>query len=44
MLILDPEERAVHWLALADGEYSPTDRSNLIDLGRERLAELIVWP
>ncbi len=44
VLILDPEERSVHWLGLAGGEYSAIDRSGLIDLGRDQLAELIDWP
>lgn len=44
LLILDPEQRTVHWLALTNGKYSPIEHSNLIDLGREQLAELIVWP
>ena len=44
VLILDPEEHAVHWLGLSDGEYLPIDRSGLIDLGRDELAERIDWP
>ena len=27
LLILDPDERAIHWLGLADGEYRPIERS-----------------
>jgi hypothetical protein len=41
VLILDPEERAIHWLRLADGEYRPLEHSGLIDLGP---AGLIDWP
>ncbi len=44
VLIVDPEERAVHWLALRDGGYRPTERSELIDLGASDLAEQIDWP
>jgi Uma2 family endonuclease len=44
VLIVDPEERAVHWLALADGEYREVTRSGLIDLGAGDLAERIDWP
>jgi Uma2 family endonuclease len=44
LLIVDPQERAVHWLALRDGGYEPVQRSALIDLGAERLAERIDWP
>jgi Uma2 family endonuclease len=45
VLILDPEEHAVHWLGLTDGgEYRPIERSNVIDLGRDELAEQIDWP
>jgi Uma2 family endonuclease len=44
VLILDPEERAVHWLGLDGGQYSPIERSGLIDLGPDRLAERIDWP
>jgi len=44
VLILDPEERAVHWLALTGGEYRPVERSGVIDLGPQALGELIDWP
>ncbi|HSZ69215.1 MAG TPA: Uma2 family endonuclease [Solirubrobacteraceae bacterium] len=44
VLILDPEERAVHWLALTGDTYRPIERSSLIDLGREQLARQIDWP
>jgi Uma2 family endonuclease len=44
VLILDPEEHAVHWLALTGNDYSPVERSALIDLGRQQLAEQIDWP
>ena len=44
LLIVDPQERAVHWLALEAGEYRPVARSGLVDLGPRELAERIVWP
>jgi Uma2 family endonuclease len=44
VLIVDPTERAVHWLALEGGEYREVDRSGLIDLGPSQLAERIDWP
>jgi len=43
-LIVDPRERAVHWLALADGEYRPIERSHLVDLGPDDLVKRIDWP
>ena len=45
LLIVDPQERRVHWLALdAVGEYRPVERSGLIALGPTELADLIIWP
>jgi Uma2 family endonuclease len=45
LLIVDPEQRRVHWLALAaDGQYRDTDRSELIALGPVELADRIDWP
>jgi hypothetical protein len=44
VLILDPEERAVHWLGLSGDEYHPIERSGLIDLGQAELADKIDWP
>ncbi len=44
VLILEPEERAVHWLGLSDGEYHPIEHSALIDLGPAELAGKIDWP
>ena len=44
VLILDPQERSVHWLGLADGEYRELERSGLIELGPAELAERIDWP
>ena len=45
LLIVDPNERRVHWLALqADGEYRPIERSAMVALGPAELAERIDWP
>ncbi len=45
VLIVDPQERAVHWLALAAaGTYEPVERSALIDLGAADLSARIDWP
>jgi Uma2 family endonuclease len=40
----DPDTRTVHWLALTDGRYEPTERSGLIELGAAELSERIDWP
>jgi Uma2 family endonuclease len=44
VLIIDAEERHLHWLALSDGAYAPTERSGLINLGPAELAQQIDWP
>jgi hypothetical protein len=44
VLIVDPQEKRVHWLALADGQYDPVQQSALIELGPAQLAEQIDWP
>ncbi len=44
LLIIDPKERRVHWLARADGEYEPIERSVLIELGPAELAARVDWP
>jgi hypothetical protein len=44
VLIVDPQERAVHWLALDGGEYREAPRSALIELGPAELAERLAWP
>jgi len=43
-LIVDPQQQSVSWLGLVDGEYHPIERSGLIDLGPEALAEQLDWP
>ena len=32
------------WLGLEDGEYQPIERSGLVDLGAQGLAEQLDWP
>ena len=44
MLIVDPQEHSVSWLALKDGKYHPIEHSGLIDLGPQGLAEQLDWP
>jgi len=44
LLIVDPAQRTVHWLALAGGEYREVQRSGLIGLGPRELAEQLDWP
>ncbi len=44
VLIVDPGERAVSWLALDGDGYKPVERSALVDLGAEELSRRIDWP
>jgi hypothetical protein len=44
VVLVDPAERTVTWLALHDGEYQPVQRSGLIELGPTELAEQLDWP
>ena len=44
VLIVDPEERSVHWFARSGGEYRDIERSGLVELGPAELAALIEWP
>ncbi len=44
VLIVDPQERAVAWLAFDEGEYKRIEHSDLIDLSARELAEQIDWP
>ena len=44
LLILDPAERTITWLALRDGEYRPVQRSGLIELAPGELAQQLDWP
>jgi hypothetical protein len=43
-MIVDPQERSVSWLELQDSEYHPIERSGLVDLGAQGLAEQLDWP
>ncbi len=44
LVIVDPQEHAVHWFVRRGDGYEPIERSTLIDLGPEQLFELIDWP
>lgn len=44
VLLVDPAERTVTWLALRDGAYVPVVRSGLIELGPAELTERLDWP
>ncbi len=45
LLIIDPAQHAVHWLALDEqGEYGPIERSGLVDFSPAQLAEQLDWP
>jgi Uma2 family endonuclease len=44
LVIVDPERRTVEWLALAQTEYRPIERSGLVDLGAAELRVRIDWP
>jgi Uma2 family endonuclease len=44
ILIVDPGEKRVHWLALTDGHYQAVEYSGLIELGPAELVERIDWP
>jgi Uma2 family endonuclease len=44
LLIVDPQERTVQWLALTREGYQRLERSGLIELGPAELGERIDWP
>ncbi|HYB24731.1 MAG TPA: Uma2 family endonuclease [Solirubrobacteraceae bacterium] len=44
LLIVEPQERAVHLLALREGGYEPVEHSAVIDLDVQQLAAQIDWP
>jgi hypothetical protein len=44
VLLVDPAERTVTWLALRDRDYGPIQSSGLIELGSTQLAEQLDWP
>jgi Uma2 family endonuclease len=43
LVIVEPQERRVHWLALREGEYQRVEQSSLIEVGPRELAEQIAW-
>ncbi len=44
VLIVDPADRTVTWLALHEGDYQPLGRSRLIQFGPTELADRLDWP
>jgi Uma2 family endonuclease len=45
VLIVDPQERRVHWLGLSEeGQYRPVEQSGLLELSPAELAERLDWP
>jgi Uma2 family endonuclease len=44
LLIVDPQERVVHWFALKHSKYEPVQQSALIDLGPAELTKQLTWP
>jgi hypothetical protein len=44
LLIVDPQDKTVSWMALEAGEYKHLKRSRLIELGPAELADRIDWP
>jgi Uma2 family endonuclease len=44
LIVVDPDQRTVHWLALASTGYGDVQRSAVIDLGPVELADRLDWP
>jgi Uma2 family endonuclease len=44
LLIVDPADRSVAWLALREAEYLPIEHSAMLDMSASALAEQIDWP
>src|SRR5450755_3622342 len=44
LLIVDPLDRTVDWLALEDGKYGRIERSRLIEFAPAELAARLDWP
>lgn len=44
VLILDPAERTITWLALTEGGHRHVEGGDLIELGSAALAEQLDWP
>lgn len=43
LLIIEPENRVIHWLGLRDDGYVPIERSTVIDLGAADLPSVLGW-
>jgi Uma2 family endonuclease len=44
VVIVDQQERQVHWFGLAGDSYEPVEHSGLIELGPDELERQIDWP
>jgi Uma2 family endonuclease len=44
LLLVEPADHSVAWLALRTAEYRPIDRSEIVDLSASELTERIDWP
>lgn len=44
VLVVDPSEQAVHWLARLDGAYGPVERSVVLDVAVDDLRAALAWP
>ena len=44
MLIGDPQQGSVDWLALDNGEYRKLERGAMIELGPVELHDQLQWP
>ena len=44
VVVVDPADRTVAWMALVDGRYEPVERSALLDVDVATVAEAIDWP
>jgi Uma2 family endonuclease len=44
VLIVDPSDQTVTWLALRDGEYRSVSHSRLVELGPDELGDRLDWP
>jgi len=44
LLIVDPADQRVNWLALDGGSYEAVERSGLVELGTVELSARIDWP
>jgi len=43
LVVIDPGERTIRWLALREGAYEPVERSAVIDSGTAELAARLDW-